>query len=94
VPAERSWPFRAYLLWLTFPPMALLFLDQPFALVVVYGVIGAFFMPFLAVTLLWLLNSSRTPREWRNGWLSNAVLGAAGLLFLVLCVQQVRELPW
>jgi Mn2+/Fe2+ NRAMP family transporter len=91
---ERSLPFRAYLLWLTFPPMALLFLDQPFGLVIVYGVIGAFFMPFLALTLVWLLNSSRTPAEWRNGWLSNGVLGAAGLLFLVLCVQQVRELPW
>ncbi|MFJ8693799.1 Nramp family divalent metal transporter [Streptomyces roseolilacinus] len=94
VPVERSAPFRAYLLWLTFPPMSLLFLDQPFALVVVYGVIGAFFMPFLALTLLWLLNSSRTPGEWRNGWLSNTVLGAAGVLFLVLCVQQVRDLPW
>ncbi|MFF8830369.1 Nramp family divalent metal transporter [Streptomyces sp. NPDC015131] len=91
---EKSLPFRAYLLWLTFPPMALLFLDQPFGLVIVYGVIGAFFMPFLALTLVWLLNSSRTPREWRNGWLSNGVLGAAGLLFVVLCVQQVRELPW
>ncbi|KUH39274.1 MULTISPECIES: Nramp family divalent metal transporter [Streptomyces] len=91
---ERSLPFRAYLLWLTFPPMALLFLDQPFGLVIVYGVIGAFFMPFLAVTLVWLLNSSRTPAEWRNGPLSNGVLGAAGLLFVVLCVQQVRELPW
>ncbi|MCQ0023930.1 Nramp family divalent metal transporter [Streptomyces somaliensis DSM 40738] len=94
VPAERSAPFRAYLLWLTFPPMALLFLDQPFFLVVVYGVVGAFFMPFLALTLLWLLNSSRTPRGWRNGWLANAMLGAAGVLFLVLCVQQVRDLPW
>ncbi|MFE0737533.1 Nramp family divalent metal transporter [Streptomyces sp. NPDC058855] len=91
---EKSLPFRGYLLWLTFPPMSLLFLDQPFGLVIVYGVIGAFFMPFLALTLVWLLNSSRTPREWRNGWLSNGVLGAAGLLFLVLCVQQVRELPW
>jgi Mn2+/Fe2+ NRAMP family transporter len=91
---ERSLPFRAYLLWLTFPPMSLLFLDQPFGLVIVYGVIGAFFMPFLALTLVWLLNSSRTPREWRNGMLSNGVLGAAGVLFLVLCVQQVRELPW
>ncbi|MEV3989406.1 Nramp family divalent metal transporter [Streptomyces sp. NPDC049837] len=91
---EKSLPFRAYLLWLTFPPMALLFLDQPFGLVIVYGVIGAFFMPFLALTLVWLLNSDRTPREWRNGWLSNGVLGAAGLLFVVLCVQQVRELPW
>ncbi|GAA4667547.1 Nramp family divalent metal transporter [Streptomyces youssoufiensis] len=91
---ERSLPFRLYLLWLTFPPISLLFLDQPFGLVIVYGVLGAFFMPFLALTLLWLLNSSRTPREWRNGLLSNGMLVAAGLLFLVLCVQQVRELPW
>ncbi|WP_217146212.1 Nramp family divalent metal transporter, partial [Streptomyces sp. AC627_RSS907] len=68
---ERSLPFRLYLLWLTFPPISLLFLDQPFGLVIVYGVLGAFFMPFLALTLLWLLNSSRTPREWRNGLLSN-----------------------
>ncbi|MEU1123233.1 Nramp family divalent metal transporter [Streptomyces sp. NPDC005899] len=91
---ERSGPFRAYLLWLTFPPMTLLWLDEPFGLVIGYGVLGAFFMPFLALTLLWLLNSSRTPRAWRNGWLSNGMLGAAGLLFVVLCVQQVRELPW
>ncbi|MFG3306585.1 Nramp family divalent metal transporter [Streptomyces wuyuanensis] len=93
-PRDKSPAFRAYLLWLTFPPIALLFLDQPFGLVIVYGVIGAFFMPFLALTLVWLLNSSRTPREWRNGLLSNAMLGVAGLLFVVLCVQQVRELPW
>ncbi|MGW2058291.1 Nramp family divalent metal transporter [Streptomyces sp. NPDC001840] len=91
---ERSVPFRAYLLWLTFPPISLLFLDQPFGLVVVYGVLGAFFMPFLALTLIWLLNSSRTPAQWRNGVLSNVMLAAAGLLFVVLCVQQVRDLPW
>ncbi|MCC5035245.1 Nramp family divalent metal transporter [Streptomyces sp. WAC 00631] len=92
--AEKSLPFRAYLLWLTFPPISLLFLDRPFGLVIVYGVLGAFFMPFLALTLLWLLNSGRTPREWRNGAVSNVMLAAAGLLFVVLCVQQVRELPW
>ncbi|MFD9502077.1 Nramp family divalent metal transporter [Streptomyces sp. NPDC060035] len=91
---ERSVPFRVYLLWLTFPPMTLLWLDEPFGLVIGYGVLGAFFMPFLALTLLMLLNSSRTPREWRNGWLSNGMLAAAGLLFIVLCVQQVRDLPW
>lgn len=89
---EKSAPFRAYLLWLTFPPMALLFLDQPFGLVLVYGVLGAFFMPFLAFTLIALLNSDRTPREWRNGRLSNVMLAAAGLLFVVLCVQQIRDL--
>ncbi|MFJ4690019.1 Nramp family divalent metal transporter [Streptomyces sp. NPDC088766] len=91
---ERSWPFRLYLLWLTFPPMVLLFQGQPFRLVILYGVLGAAFLPFLALTLIWLLNSARTPAEWRNGRLSNGMLAAAGLLFLVLCVKQVADQPW
>lgn len=89
---EGSVAFRAYVLWLTFPPMALLFLDRPFALVVAYGALGAFFMPFLAVTLLWLLNSERTPRAWRNGPVSNGLLAAAALLFAVLCVNELVAL--
>jgi len=89
---ERSLPFRSYLLWLTFPPMALLFLDKPFGLVIAYGVLGAFFLPFLAGTLLWLLNSSRTPKEWRNGPVSNLMLTIAGVLFIVLCVQKIIDL--
>ncbi|MFI9581231.1 Nramp family divalent metal transporter [Streptomyces sp. NPDC052236] len=91
---EKSLPFRAYLLWLTFPPMVLLFEGQPFRLVIIYGVLGAAFMPFLALTLVWLLNSARTPREWRNGILSNTMLVVAGLLFLVLCVKQIVDQPW
>ncbi|KFG73962.1 Nramp family divalent metal transporter [Streptomyces mutabilis] len=91
---ERSWPFRVYLLWLTFPPVILLFQGEPFRLVIIYGVLGAAFMPFLALTLIWLLNSSRTPPEWRNGWLSNGVLAVAGLLFLVLCLKEVWDQPW
>jgi Mn2+/Fe2+ NRAMP family transporter len=86
---EGSPAFRAYVLWLTFPPMTLLFLDRPFALVVAYGALGAFFMPFLAVTLLWLLNSDRTPLEWRNGWTSNVLLGGAAALFVVLCGREL-----
>jgi len=91
---EKSWPFRAYLLWLTFPPMVLLFQGQPFRLIILYGVLGAAFLPFLALTLVWLLNSSRTPREWRNGPLSNGMLVVAGLLFIVLCAKQVWDQPW
>jgi len=91
---ERSWPFRAYLLWLTFPPIVLLFQGQPFRLIILYGVLGAAFLPFLAGTLIWLLNSSRTPTEWRNGLVSNAMLVIAGLLFLVLCVKQIWDQPW
>jgi len=89
---EASPAFRGYLLWLTFPPMALLFLDRPFALVIAYGALGAFFMPFLAGTLLWLLNSRRVPTEHRNGWLSNVLLGGAALLFLVLCLNELADL--
>ncbi|QEV19902.1 Nramp family divalent metal transporter [Streptomyces alboniger] len=91
---EESVPFRAYLLWLTFPPMILLFQGQPFRLIIIYGVLGAAFMPFLSLTLIWLLNSSRTPSEWRNGWLSNGMLAVAGLLFLVLCVKQISDQDW
>lgn len=76
--------FRAYLLWLTFPPMLLLTLGRPFQLVIAYGALGALFMPFLALTLLWLLNSRHTPPEWRSGWLSNSGLAIAALLFIVV----------
>ena len=64
--------YRAYILWLTFPPMVMMFLGEPVALILAYGVLGAFFMPFLAVTLLWILNTDRTPEEWRNKIWSNA----------------------
>lgn len=76
--------FRAYLLWLTFPPMLLLTLGRPFQLVLVYGALGALFMPFLATTLIWLLNSRHTPPEWRNGWTSNIGLTIAAVLFIVV----------
>ena len=64
--------------------MTLLFLDQPFAVTLVYGVLGAAFMPFLGGTLLVLLNRRRYLTEGRSGWLSNILVGAAAALFVVL----------
>ncbi|QYN34378.1 Nramp family divalent metal transporter [Pseudonocardia sp. DSM 110487] len=87
--AERSTPFRAYLIWLTIPPMALLFFDRPFALTLIYGVLGAAFMPFLGVTLILLLNSKRIAADGRSGWLSNGLLGLASALFVVLLVADI-----
>ncbi len=89
---EGSPAFRAYLAWLTFPPMLLLFADRPFLLVIIYGAFGALFMPFLAITLLLLLNSPRLPTGARNGWLANTVLAGSALLFAVLAVQQAATL--
>jgi Mn2+/Fe2+ NRAMP family transporter len=84
--------FRAYLFWLTFPPILLLTLGRPFQLVLVYGALGAFFMPFLALTLLWLLNSQHTPPAWRNSWISNLGLLLAALLFLVVSGYELVNL--
>lgn len=89
---SKSPAFRAYLLWLTVPPMALLFIDRPFHLIVAYGVLGSLFMPFLAGTLIWLLNGRDQPMEWRSGWLSNGSLALAALLFAVLAGQQLYEI--
>lgn len=81
---EESTPFRFYLVWLTVPPMTLLFFDRPFQVTLIYGVLGAAFMPFLAVTLLVLLNSRFTPSPMRPGWVSTIMLVVAALLFLTL----------
>lgn len=89
---EKSPAFRGYMLWLTFPPMLLLFIERPFGLIIAYGVLGSLFMPFLAGTLLWLLNSGRTPVEWRNGWVSNIGLAGAALLFAVLAGRELLGL--
>ena len=49
-----------------------------------YGVLGSMFMPFLAITLLLLLNSTRVPPEWRSGPVSNTGLVIAALLFAIV----------
>jgi Mn2+/Fe2+ NRAMP family transporter len=89
--AGGKW-YRAYILWLTFPPMVMMFLGKPVWLILAYGVLGAFFMPFLAVTLLWLLNTDRTPAEWRNKLHSNVLMAIIAVAFLALCVNEVRKL--
>ncbi len=80
--------FRAFLVWITFPPLILLTFDEPVAIVIIYASLGALFMPFLAITLLWLLNL-RVPREFRSGLLSNAILGVSLLIFLYVGIQEI-----
>ena len=83
--------FRFYLLWITFPPMALLLLERPIFLILLYGVLGALFMPFLAFTLLWILNTKRVPDRWRNGLGTNIMLVICTVLFGILGSYQVVE---
>jgi Mn2+/Fe2+ NRAMP family transporter len=83
--------YKAYILWLSIPPIALIFMGEPVYLILAYGVLGALFMPFLAITLLWLLNTDRTPEEWRNKLHSNIALFLCAAAFLALAVNQVYE---
>ncbi len=88
--SSRSPWYRGYLLWLAVPPIALLFLNRPVGLVVVYSIIGALFMPFLAGTLLYM-NSRRewVGDEFRNSWLTTILLVLALALFGYLCTNEV-----
>jgi Mn2+/Fe2+ NRAMP family transporter len=81
--------FKFYVLWLTFPPMVLFALDRPIGLILAYGVLGSLFMPFLAVTLLGLLNGRRIPKEWANRLHTNIALAVCALIFIVLGVSQL-----
>jgi Mn2+/Fe2+ NRAMP family transporter len=87
--SERSLYFRGFLAWMTFPPMVLLTFGQPVALVIVYASLGALFLPFLAITLLLLLNSGRVAPEYRNRIVSNIFLAASIVPFVVVGVQEV-----
>lgn len=84
--------YRIYLLWLTFPPMLLLFFGRPVLLVILYGALGALFMPFLAISLILLLNSNRVDKGFRNGWITNTVLIACVVVFIVLGAIELIEL--
>jgi Mn2+/Fe2+ NRAMP family transporter len=88
--SEKGILFRAFLVWITFPPMLLFTLDEPVLVVIIYASLGAFFMPFLSGTLLWLMNR-RVTREYRNGLLANIILGASVLLFVYVGIQEILD---
>lgn len=88
---RRGRTYRAYLVFMTFPPMLLLVLGRPVWLVVAYAALGSLFMPFLAATLLAMNNDRRAMGKLRNGWLANAALALCLLLFLYLMGGELRN---
>lgn len=76
--------YRFYLFWLTFPPMILFYFGKPVELVIIYGALGSLFMPFLAISLLILLNSKKISEPLRNKVLPNFILIACVAMFVYL----------
>lgn len=89
--STRSPAYRVFLALMTFPPIALILIGQPVALVLLWTTMGALFLPFLSLTLLVLLNSKRVVQEYRSRKLSlsNLVLAASLIIFLVLAGQTI-----
>lgn len=85
----RSPFFRVFLIWCAFPPMLLFAFGRPVLLVIVYAALGALLLPFMAGTLLWMLNSRRVDREFRNRIASNAALAAGVLLFVAIAANEI-----
>ncbi|MDN4525706.1 Nramp family divalent metal transporter [Fictibacillus sp. NE201] len=89
---EKEPMYRLYLAWLTFPPMLIFFFGKPVELIILYGALGALFMPFLAISLVVLLNSKRVEPEYRSKWLANAVLIGSVLMFAYLGLTELQKI--
>lgn len=92
--SPRSVWYRGFLVWLgLFPLVLVVWSGRPVGLIVVYAVLSALFMPFLAGTLLYM----NARKDWvgermTSGWLSRGLLAAGLLLFLVLAVNDLLGL--
>ncbi len=84
--------YRGFLLFLAGPPLILQFWGKPLLLVVIYAVVGAFFMPFLAATLLVLNNRSEWVGSMRNSRWSNLGLAISLVLFLLLFCSEIGRM--
>ncbi len=76
--------YRGYLWYLALPPLLLLVFKRPDWIGVAYALSGAFFMPFIAILILYLNNHSAWVGSLRNRWGSNLLLVLCLLLFMVL----------
>lgn len=82
--------YRGYLLFMALVPMVLVSYSKPVWLVVLYAVVGAMFMPLLAVLLLYMNNRRSWIGAAANGRYANAALCVALVLFAVLLVQKIQ----
>ncbi|MCB9253192.1 MAG: Nramp family divalent metal transporter [Bdellovibrionaceae bacterium] len=83
--------YRAYLFYLGVAPLVLLWADKPVLIIVVYSIVGALFMPFLVLTLLYLNSRRSLVGELSNKWWETALLLAGLALFAYLCFDGIRE---
>lgn len=93
-PADRK-IYLVSLAYLAGPPVIMLWFKQPVVLVVTFAIAGAFFVPFLASTLLYLNNRRDLMREFATKRWGNVTLVLCLVIFLVVCIREiVTTLGW
>lgn len=88
----KSGYYLWFLAYLVFPPMLLLFLGKPVWIIILYAIVGSFFMPFLAMLLLIMNTKSKWVKNFKNKWFTNLILITAILLFFYLFFMELKEL--
>lgn len=86
---QSKW-YHRYLLFMTFPPMIMLYFKRPVAMVVTFAILASFVTPFITATLLYL-NNKRELGRTRNTALINALLIASLGLFVYLAGTEIRD---
>lgn len=85
----RTKEYRSYLLALAFIPIHLLWFKVQ-QVQLVYAVMGALFMPLLALTLLFLnTNQAWVGKEFKNRWITNLLLVLILAFFLYIGIQEI-----
>jgi Mn2+/Fe2+ NRAMP family transporter len=85
-----STPYRVALAYVALVPIPLAFLGRPLFIIVTYTVVGSLFLPFLAVTLLWLNRKIAWPNKVpRNGWLETSLLVLILSLFAFIGAREI-----
>lgn len=93
-PGESRQDRRVYLGALGFlalPPLFLLWHKEPVGVVVAFSITGAFVMPFLAATLLFLNNRRAWIGALANRWPGNVALIVCLAVFGLVCVSEVAR---
>ena len=96
-PAERaeavkvtSRPYRLALLFITLVPLPFAFTGQPIQVVITYTIVSSLFVPFVALTMLYLNNRVKwTEPVPHNSMLTNLLLIGILVLFAVVGYQEV-----
>jgi hypothetical protein len=92
---QKTKSYRFYIAWLTFAPIPVMVLGSPVFLVLAWVTLGAFFMPFLTIALIYMLNAKkfgvRQPGESPFSAV-NIVLALSFAVFGALMINQLISL--